>query len=168
MRRSGKGTQPAKGKAQRVTSIVTCSTCSSAPPLVKWRVPLFPGENWKTDPCFLQLNLPPSLPPNKAKFQVLPKYYGHLENQKDVQVYVCGTWVNFLTSFNACFLGWQRASLILTTLDLGVLSAFSQAQKEHRRHSVHLATLRAHGEVSLLVRGLLLIAFVTSEKDRER
>lgn len=54
-----------------------------------------------------------------------------------------------------------------TTLNLGVLSAFSQAQKEHRRHSVHLATLRAHGELSMLARGLLLITFVTSEEDRE-
>lgn len=54
------------------------------------------------------------------------------------------------------------------TLNLGVLSAFSQAQKEHRRHSVHLATLRAHGEVSIPARKLMLITFVTSEKDRER
>jgi hypothetical protein len=52
--------------------------------------------------------------------------------------------------------------------NLGVLSAFSQAQKEHRRHSIHLATLRAHGELFMFARGLLLITFVTSEEDREK
>ena len=28
---------------------------------------------------------------------------------------------------------------------LGVLRAFSQVQKEHKRHAIHLATLRAQG-----------------------
>lgn len=55
---------------------------------------------------------------------------------------------------------------------LGVLSAFSQAQKEHKRHSVHLATLRAHGKVFTFAKGSLLIIYLVKivkkiAKDRE-
>ena len=53
---------------------------------------------------------------------------------------------------------------------LGVLSAFSQAQKEHRRHSIHLATLRAQGKGLLFFQGRLplILTLFNSEKDRER
>jgi hypothetical protein len=130
-------------------------------------VPLFPGEIRKTHPCFPQLpSTYASTKQRKTTFKCHSSSHGRLENQEDVQVYVCRTCVIF-----DCLQRVLGVAEGITHADdsryLGVLSAFSQAQKEHRRHGVHLATLRAHGKV-FIFRSLHVMTRVNSKKDRER
>jgi hypothetical protein len=45
---------------------------------------------------------------------------------------------------------FHHVGLLMPLANQGVLGAFTTVQKEHRRHVVHMATLRAQGEYNPL------------------